>query len=443
MDYLPENANPSRFGNLKNSISFRIIIVSIIALLLLIPAAMVQSMISERKWTSESAISEVSATWSEAQTVTGPILSIPYNEIRKDDRDKVVTVKLYAYFLPEELSINGNIEPETRHRGIYDVVVYRSKLSMQGSFRHLNFKALNINPENILWEQATVNVGISDLRGIENAVSLQWNESSLQFDPGISSPDVLSSGMSTPVKIDRQASDSLISFSLQLDLKGSGSMGFSPVGKITKVHIDSNWPNPSFAGAFLPDTAIFPADWQVLHLNRNFPQQWIGAEGNLSTADFQVSLYLPADQYQKSSRTAKYAFLFIALTFLFFFFTEVFNQKMVHPIQYLMVGFVLVLFFSLLIAFAEHIGFDMAYLVSSVSVVLLIGVYTRAIMSSLRIGLMAMLMLGILYGFIYVILQLEDFSLLMGSIGLFAVMAVVMIKSRNIDWYAISQRGNS
>ncbi|MGB5782368.1 MAG: cell envelope integrity protein CreD, partial [Eudoraea sp.] len=203
-----------------------------------------------------------------------------------------------------------------------------------------------------------------------------------------------------------------------------------------------NWSNPSFDGEFLPDTHTvdndgFAASWNILHLNRNYPQSWSGADYYIHDSAFGVNLLLPVDRYQKSMRVIKYAILFLAFTFLVFFFVEVLNQVFIHPVQYILVGTAIVVFYTLLIALSEHITFNLSYLFSAILTLILVTGYVYAILSSKKLAFLILGMLGVLYSFIFTIIQLQDYALLIGSIGVFIILALVMYGSRKIDWYEL------
>lgn len=437
---------------LKRSITIRLITIGILILLLLIPVSMVESLIGEREFRQQEAITEVSSKWGERQTITGLVLTVPYKTYEKvyekenTEKFKLVESRGYAHFLPEELNINGNISPEVRYRGIYEVIVYNSKINLSGSFSTPNFEGLEIDPTNILWNDAFISLGLSDLRSIQENISLKWNNQNYFFNPGVESNDVIESGISTRLPINH--TDSLVSnskFSLELDFNGSSSLNFIPLGKITKVDIKSKWKNPSFDGEFLPDKREinkdgFSANWEVLHLNRSYPQVFKGSVQGINESAFGVNLIVPVDEYQKSMRSAKYAVMFITLTFLLFFFVQILNGVKIHPIQYIIVGLALCVFYTLLIALSEHMAFNFSYLISSVAIISLITLYAKSIFNSKRLTLLICLILITLYLFIYSIIQMEDYALLMGSIGLFIVLATIMYLSRKIDWYAIKTK---
>jgi inner membrane protein len=213
------------------------------------------------------------------------------------------------------------------------------------------------------------------------------------------------------------------------------------VGKQTDIELNSDWPDPSFEGSFLPNIrnineAGFSANWKVLNLNRSYPQQWIGNKYSIDESSFGVKLLLPVDHYQKSLRSVKYAIMFIALTFLIFFFTEILNKKRIHPIQYLLVGLGLSIFYTLLVSLSEQISFNLAYLIASLSIIFLITAYSYSMLKNIKLTAIVAFVLIVLYVFLFTVIQLQDYSLLLGSVGLFLALATVMYLSRKVDWYS-------
>ena len=432
---------------LKNNIFFKVGAIVLISLLLLIPTSMIKSLIYEREATQHEAIREVSSKWGGEQTISGPFLSVPYyryiKEIsKKDSTEKIVQIKDYLHILPSQLNITGNISPEKRYRGIYEIVVYNSKLTIAGTFNKLDLAAIDVQPKNILFNKAEFVIGVNDLRGIEEQVSLSWNKDSVSFNPGVSSNDVVGSGINALLGLNPNDSTAY-NFSFTLDLKGSQKLYFTPVGKVTDVTLASAWPNPSFNGAFLPDQRNvsetgFNANWNVLHLNRNYPQIWTGNRHSITNSSFGIDLLLPVDNYQKSYRSIRYAILFIGFTFLVFFFIEVLNKVFIHPIQYILVGVALIVFYTLLLSISEHLNYNLAFIVSAVATLLLIAGYVKAILKSGKLTLLVTSVLTVLYTFIFVIIQLQDYALLIGSIGVFIMLGLVMYFSRKIDWYNLN-----
>lgn len=424
---------------IRNSVSFKLAVVAFLVIVLLIPTFMVQSLISERQDRKANAVAEISQKWGAAQIITGPVLTVPYRQYYKRENGTRVYHVRYAHFLPEHLQVSGTLAPEIRYRGIYKAVLYKATLQLNGRFERPDFHSLDINEADVLWNRASFSLGISDMKGIRDAMTLQLGTQRLDMQPGMETQDAFESGVSTRLP-DAAVRSSTVPFALKLDLNGSDRIGVVPVGKVTEVALRSPWKNPSFDGAFLPyERSVgpkgFSAKWKVLNLNRNFPQAWVGTEKHMDKSAFGTRLIITADVYQQATRTAKYAVLFILLTFTTFFFSEIINRRRLHPIQYLLVGFALLIFYSLLIALSEHIRFGYAYLISSAAVVGLITFYARWALGSVRLAALVGGILVILYGYLYTLLQLEDYALLMGSIGLFVALACVMYVTRRIDWY--------
>lgn len=417
-------------------------IVAVLSLLLLIPAEFVPSLISERSSRQDSAKSEVSQSWGGTQTLTGPVLSIPFKDFSKDEKGVVSHAIRYAHFLPNTLSIKGSLKPEIRYRGIYKVPLYNAQFVVEGQFAQPDASTLRIDPENVLWSDAFVTFGITDLKGVRDTINLQWNTSRYASEPGVLSEDVLAAGVTFKPRLDETRGS--YAFSFPLSLNGSSEIRFIPMGEVTEVVLDSPWGNPSFIGSFLPHSRnvtgeSFHAEWRVLNLNRNFPQAWVGGRHDVAGSSFGASLYLPVDQYQKTERSVKYVLLFIALTFASFFLSEIIAKVAFHPIQYALVGVALILFYVLLLSLSEHIGFDLAYLVGSIGIVFLITLYTFWTSASRKITSVIFLVLAALYGFLFITLQLQDYALLLGSVGLFVVLFIVMYLTRKIDWFSISR----
>ncbi len=432
----------------KNSITIRLITIGILILLLLIPVTMVQDLIREREYRQKDAIQEISAKWGGEQTITGLVLTVPYyvNSKVYDDKYnsyKLVRTKEYAHFLPDKLTIEGNVSPEMRYRGIYEVIVYNSFLRIKGTLPYPDLTDWKIKNEDIIWDETFVSLGLSDLKGIQETISLNWNDKLNDLNPGIQTNDVINNGLSGRIPLNsKDTLKTKLNFSLDIYINGSSSLFFVPLGKSTQITLNSSWKNPSFDGAFLPDNREinndgFTATWNVLHQNRSYPQQFLGSPKGINQSAFGVNLFVPVDEYQKSMRSAKYAVMFITLTFLIFFFVQILNKVRIHPIQYIIVGLALCVFYTLLIALSEHISFDLSYLYSSVSIITMITLYSYSIAKNSRLTKIIGGILTLLYLFIYSILQMQDYALLMGSIGLFVVLGIIMYLSRKIDWYAI------
>jgi inner membrane protein len=320
------------------------------------------------------------------------------------------------------------------------VILYTGQISLSGRFDAPNFEKLDVPPENILWDKSYLSVGISDMRGIRESIALSLGGDDLSAEPGTRIEKSLPSGINASTSLDPKADG--YGFSVNMDLRGSESLSFSPVGKETSARIEADWGSPSFTGSFLPDSREiteddFSARWKVLHLNRNYPQVWIDAGQPLTASSFGVRLLKPADGYQRTTRTVKYAIMFIFLTFLTFFMIEVLNGRAVHPIQYALVGSALIVFYVLLLSLSEHIPFNLSYLIASAAIIAMIVLYTRSVLGSSKLAMAVAGMVTLLYGFLFVVLQAEDYALLLGSLGLFSTLGLTMYLTRRIDWFTV------
>lgn len=453
----PNQEPPSlldRFNDwFKTSITVKMIIIFILILILLIPSSYISSLVYERKSRAESVIHEISDKWGNEQAIGGPVLSIPYSYTYKDDKGSIFSAINYAHFLPEELTVVTQMNPEIRHRSIFQAILYLSKSTVKGNFKKPDFSKLNVAPADIHWNEAFLSFGLSDMRGIGDKIVLKWNQQELVMNSSIPTNQVFSEGVSIPVNLSDDTSG--YNFETNITLKGSKNLNFIPIGKETDVTVSSDWETPSYDGAFLPDRKDsmakgFKAHWKVLDLNRNFPQQWLGdiSASNTNETDF-VSLqgfYTPftksafgvrlieqVDEYQKNERSVKYAVLFIFLTFLLFFFIELTRKQNLHALQYLLIGAAICIFYVLLISLSEHFGFNLAYAIAAAATSILIAAYTKGIMGSWKVSIITGGIVSLLYGFLFYILQSEDNALLIGSVGLFIILAVVMYFSRKIN----------
>lgn len=421
-----------------NSPGFKLGLIGILTLLLLIPANLILDLIREREQRRSETVYEVTSVWGNAQTILGPVITLPYEVTVKTGKDTYINETRYAHFLPEKLNVEGKVEPEVRYRGIYKVVTYSTKLRISGTFAPVDASGLTIPVATVENMPAMLEIGIPDMRGINKDISVQWGDTNLPVIPGLPNSQIASSGVHANFRLDGKKS---YIFSFDLDLNGSLSLNFIPVGKETNVHLSSTWTSPSFNGSFLPDSRKvdekgFQAEWNVLQLNRNYPQQWIDDQYTVSESLFGVELLTPVDTYRKSERSVKYAILFIALTFLVFFFAEVMTKTRIHFINYLLTGIALCIFYSLLTALAEHISFTLAYVAASVIIIAMIALFANSLYRKRQVTLTVAGTLVALYVFLFVILQLMDYSLLFGNIGLVIILGIVMYFSRKIDWYS-------
>ncbi|MFC1848911.1 cell envelope integrity protein CreD [candidate division CSSED10-310 bacterium] len=434
-----------------NRMTTKAIMVLVLTLLLLIPLDLIDSLIEERKDRQVSANFEVRDQWGTEQSLTGPILRIPYRK-HLEDNNGFLSKTFTAYFLPDTLSVTGTISPEIRYRGIYKIVVYQAVLNISGEFIKPDFATLEGDGIAVQWQAAVLEIGLENPRGIRQEPVLQLAGIDYKPIPTVLSSDLLSAGFHVP-NLDwiLETEETKIPFSITLKLQGSDRLNIIPVGTSTAVSLSSTWSNPSFDGAYLPVQRTiteqgFSAHWYVSYLNRNFPPQWKteskrGVHQTIHTAfknsNFGITLLVPVDFYQMSTRSTKYGILFLSLTFISIILFEVHYKLDIHPMQYLLVGLALCLFYLLLISLSEQVGFLLAYLIASGATISLIGAYIHSAVKKVTVTIINFLVTASLYGYLYILLQLQDYALLVGSIGLFMILALVMFLTRKINWYLL------
>lgn len=425
----------------KSSILLKLIAIGILVLILMIPTSMVSSLIRERQSLKNEAVYEVSSNWGLEQKISGPVISVPFHEYEKQSDGTVKKYKRWAHFLPEAIAIDGKIVPQKKYRGIYVVVLYNAKLAVNGKFNYPDFSSLGINPADVIYSESIVSIGLSDLKGLKETIKFKVNDTEYTFNPGVPVKDIFDTGLSFPIALDSLTAQ--YDFSYNIDINGSTAINFEPFGKDNSVQLESECGSPSFQGDFLPDPSftevsdnLFKSRWKVLNLNRNYAQSGIGSYINEADRnDFGVKLMLPVDEYNKIERSVKYCLMFIVITFIAFFFVEIINKRKIHPIQYLLVGIALCVFYVLLLSISEHLAFNIAYLIGSLLTVSLLTYYVYFIFKNVKLTISFSVILSALYFFYFSLLQLENYSLLLGSAGLFAILAIVLYLTRKIDWY--------
>ncbi len=431
--------------SLVNSPAFKFVLVIFLTLALMIPLLFVGLLVSERQGYARTARSEVGNMWGGAQTVRGPYVVVPTSqlrEVRTKDGTEQQTIRQFAVFLPEILNIEGNVKTETRKRGIFEVPVYRSEIKFDGRFIEPVTQGFDKDGTTLHWDEAVLVLTVVDVRGIKKTaeLSLGNGQAPIKFRAGVgpgANADV--QGIHSPISAEQARSG--FAFAFTLELNGSNRLRFVPAGGETTVTVKSPWPHPSFAGAFLPDRwsitdAGFKATWTVPRLARGQGQSLKLSRIThlMSSKAFGVNFYQPVGFYSLAERALKYSVGFIGIIFLAVFVMEMQARTRVHWIQYLFVGLALVIFYLVLISTAEHIGFDTGYLLAAVATSTLVGTYFGTVVRSLRRGLVLAAILAVIYALLYLLLRIEDYALLIGSIAAFALLAVVMFATRDVDW---------
>ena len=442
MSYVDRAVSGIRYSRL-----LRLFLVGALALMLVIPIVMIYGLVSERQTRHDAVISEVASSWGNMQAVTGPALILPYTvrsvETSAAGKETERIDRRHGVFLPKSLRAKGRIDVEMRSRGIFNVPVYQLRLTMDGEFGQLNLRELGIDPASVDWSRAHLAVGISDVRAIREQLAVTWNGQPTSFLPGTGSFADGGVGIHAPIVV--SAATVAAPFSFELALNGSSGVYLVPFAEETTVQLTSNSPHPSFRGSWLPtDRSVsqegFDATWKVSYLGRNYPQSWLSGAFEdrrqaLEASRFGVEITGPVDTYRMAERSVKYAILFILLTFASLWLIEVLARTRIHPIQYLLLGAAMCVFYLLELSLAEHLAFPIAYGIACFAVVAMIAAYSRVIFRHSRY--MAVVTAGttILYGYLFVLLTNEDAALLVGSLGLFASIAGIMFATRGIDWY--------
>lgn len=441
-------------SKLISSVNLRLMILGVMVILFIIPLSMVGSLIEERNLSRMDAVSEVGEKWSQSQTLLGPILVIPYNiRIPKSgasqSKEKWDYVTEYAYFLPEELTYQVDLVTEQRKRGIYQIPLYTCKMNAKGKFSQLRSSDFPQDTTYIYWDDARLIVSVSDLKGLGGDLKLNWKGKEKTFSPGTKS-SYFPSGMSLPVPL--VESDESLQFAMNVSLKGSESFSIIPIGKKTMVMMDSNWKDPSFNGNLLPvDREVhetgFRSVWETSYFSRSYPQVIHSLDesivNSIYNSAFGVSLFIPVDHYLKLERSIKYGLLFIVTSFTLFFLMEVFGGIVLHPIQYVLIGCAMIIFYVLNLSLSEQIGYLGAYMISSIAITTLIGYYAMNVLQNRKKGMITGIYYMFLYAFLYIILASEDQALLLGSITFFVILSMVMHFTRKINWYQFGLNAQS
>jgi inner membrane protein len=423
----------------------KIAVIAALALGLLIPVLMIQSLVLERQARRDVAVSGIAEGWGRRQTLSGPYLAVPYQVTRvevtretldgKEREKRTERVEHHVKRIAAE-SVDWTIDAEVgeKARGIYKARLYGAKAQASGRIV-LPARFGIADGENIKLFAPRLVLGIADPRGIRAAGPLSLDGASHPFRTGSGDTPHVASGLHVPLPALGTA-PARLDFSFSLELGGSEAFAVQPLGADTALAMRADWPHPSFQGQFLPlrheiGPAGFTASWKI---SRYAAQ---GAE------QLAVSFIEPAGLYQKLERASKYGFLFIGLTFAAFLLFELLRRLAIHPVQYALVGLALAMFFLLLTALSEHIDFAAAYAAATLACVGVVSVYLVRVLKSARIGIAFGGALAALYAMLYALLKAEDYSLLGGALLLFGLLAIVMIATRRVDWYALTSRAPS
>lgn len=438
------------FSRVRASALVRIFILTWLVLWLQVPISMIDHTIDERRDRRQEAVTDLTRTWGATQIVRGPFLVVPTVErwIETNEKGEPIRQERWSarWILPEELGIDGSVESEIRRRGIFDVPLYVARLSIAGKFCVSAPQEIAHRTVETRWQDATLVLGISDPRALRENVPLTWGDRTLAMQPGPGPTTLVDAGVNVPISLAGVAPGTTIPFSMPLVVAGSDALRIFPAGSTTTLHLTSAWPDPGFSGAYLPTARTvnaqgFDASWRVLELARNVPALWNDGEVPIERIDgtlVGVDLLSPVDAYRTTERAVKYELLFVGLTFLALFLFELIGGVRIHPVQYGLVGLALCLFYLLLLSLTEHLGFGTAYALAACAIGGLVTAYARTVLgSATRTAGIAGLLAG-LYLFLFVLLQIQDYALLAGALGLFLSLAAVMRLTRHVNWYDLN-----
>lgn len=438
--------------------SFLYKVLGMLALIALMSIAVgyVNGIILDRQQRQEEVKADIAKSSAGEQTLVGPVLVLPYveeyTETTTDNGIKKTELKREQYqavLMPDQLVLEGGFNTEYKKRGIYKALSYQLGGKIKGSFNlPANIKlTAHHNNSSLSMQPAFLSMGISDPRGITSRPSIVWANQPLIFKQG-TQLKALGNGIHAAVGLLQQGEDRRIDFEMGLRLRGTEQFHFAPIAGNNSIALQSNWQHPHFGGSFLPETSSqsisaqgFRATWAVSSLSSNNQAELVrqlAGEQTRFLETLSIGFVEPINVYSQSDRATKYGLLFIGLTFAGFFIFEVLKNLRIHPAQYTLVGLSMAMFYLLLVSLAEHIGFAYAYLSASAACVLLLGYYLSFALQSTFNGFLFASLLTALYSALYGILKSEDNALLMGSLLVFTLLALVMVVTRKVDWYALT-----
>ncbi|WP_445721724.1 cell envelope integrity protein CreD [Flavobacterium sp.] len=443
-----QNPTPNPKSAFLQSNTAKMIMVGVLTLFLLIPLNLVQNLIRERSERKNETTLNVNQTWGSQIHFYGPILQIPYktytetvivDAITKEKTTQKKAIIQQAYFFPDDLHNTTTIEKvDDIKRGLYNPIVFKANMKFNGSFQNINFNKLNINTEDVLWDKASIIIKTTNLKSIKSDLKIGMNETYYSLESKTNEDDYFGT-LETDAFTYNPGQK--MDFNFNMNYNGSNSVQFIPIGKTNTTNINANWNSPKFIGSFAANNSTkkitdqgFHADWKILHINRPFSQQYTNKIPKLTNYSYGVKLIETVDEYQQNERASKYGFLVIGLTFLIFFLIQTISKKSIHIFQYTMIGLALIMFYTLLISITEHSSFTIAYAVAASAVIIMLLLYSISVLKEKKFPLFIGASLTVLYSFIFVIIQLENYALLVGSIGLFLILGAVMYFSRKIDW---------
>lgn len=446
-------------NEVTKTLGFKIIIIVVLGLLLLIPMTFINSVVKDRIRYQNEAISSIIEPVGDSANIQGVVIAIPYLEKFIDsDTKEIGYTRKYIFYMPNEYNVTGDVEVTSLSRGIFKAPIFNSKLNITGRFDKYNAEIYNLDENNtiILYDEAMIILGIGNKKNLMKLpnILINQNEELKYYEKNIN----INLNMFNNKFLYTVSRDSILNgfdFNITMDIQGGNSLIITPLASENTFKISSKWKDPSFTGGFLPtkrevNNNGFNAEWNIASFNTSFTKYWTSDENsnrlnnidnnqyytsNQESNNVLISFLLLNDNYQKTSRSVKYAILFIFIPFFVLFLCEVLSKKRIHPVQYILIGIANAIFYLLLLAISEHINFNISYFISALMVTALTSIYIGYIIKSPKYTISMAIVEALIYIFLFGILQLTDYALLMGTLGLFAVIALAMYFTRNVDWY--------
>lgn len=423
----------------KQKIETKLIIIIGLIVLLLIPIFMIQNLIDERSELQQQVQADIAKSSSDEQQVIGPFIHAQYLETVTVD-GKTSEQLMNMTLLPESLNVSSNLATFEKYRGIYKALLYRSQNQFEGRFKT---SALAVLADKKI-KRLNLILAISDIRGIGQGSHINVNERSYELLPG-TQLDQLPQGIRVELDYETIRKSEVLPYQIGLNLQGMRQLSFAPVGKNSSLTMQADWPHPSFVGDYLPiESSIsaqdFSASWQTNYFATNLKELFNRCLFRNECTFFKqrnmgVNLVDSVNHYLKNYRASNYAILVIVLIFASFFLLEVLRDEPIHPVQYGFVGLALAVFYLLLISLSEHLGFNIAYLLSALASAILLSVYVAGMLKNSKHGGLFLCGVLFIYSLLYGLLSAEDYALLMGSVLVFVVLSLIMMLMRRVNWY--------
>ena len=450
-------------GVLKNinsagkTLAFKILSVFILGLLIMIPMGLIKSIIDDRQDYQKEAIDSIIEPIGGAFYLTGLVVAVPYyytvsSEIQNGDKTEVKreTYKDYIIIMPDTYNVEGFVETSVLNRGIFKAPVFSSDMEITGVFRKYD-DSISMEGKRIIWDEAILILATYDRRNFKQLPDIMVDNKKVEQDEHsvLPSTSLFSNGFA--FEIDKNQIKNGFNFTANISIQGGKSINIVPMGGDNKIDLSSDWQDPSFSGGWLPTEREvgktgFKASWAIASFNTAFSRTWLEKNVSYDSGSVDIvetSFLLLNDNYKKTFRSIKYSILFIFVPFFALFLCEILTRKKIHIVQYALIGLANAVFYMLLLSISEHTYFNLAYIISAIMVIILTALYVGSITKTLKIGIVIAFVEFLIYLFLFGILQLTDYALLVGTIGLFLAIAVAMYFTRNIDWYTKNENENT